>query len=365
MRRGLGLSALLLLICCIAPVAQGRDIDATTIQQRLAEIEKTIPLPYHPSLQNDIKSYASKQLPVSYTEYESVIKEELLQLELPEEILYLPMALSNMRLDYHRDRRAGIWALPELVAIRYGLTVDETHDERFSVEASTHAALCYLKDLYEVHDDWWQGILAYANSPAAINNAHLRHPEADPDDPWNYYDKSSLPDVRVIGDFIACYYVYSSDDKSVTHSSEQYTYCDFDHPLALPVLASTLGMTEKAIRSLNPIFLTEEFMPFNGHPLRLPTAKAQTFESQKENVYNQTERLKEEKTEKARIAAEEKAKERAKAASKPDYITYTVKRGDTLGGIAKKHHVTIKDLKKWNKLKGDMIRENQKLKIYP
>jgi peptidoglycan endopeptidase LytE len=45
------------------------------------------------------------------------------------------------------------------------------------------------------------------------------------------------------------------------------------------------------------------------------------------------------------------------------YITYIVKSGDTLGKIAKMHHVTVADLKKWNNLKSDFIRENQKLKI--
>ena len=42
---------------------------------------------------------------------------------------------------------------------------------------------------------------------------------------------------------------------------------------------------------------------------------------------------------------------------------YTIKRGDTLGGIAKKFHCTVKQLKQWNGLKSDNIREGKKLKI--
>jgi membrane-bound lytic murein transglycosylase D len=42
---------------------------------------------------------------------------------------------------------------------------------------------------------------------------------------------------------------------------------------------------------------------------------------------------------------------------------YTIKRGDTLGGIAKKFHCSVKQLKKWNGLKNDNIREGKKLKI--
>jgi len=48
----------------------------------------------------------------------------------------------------------------------------------------------------------------------------------------------------------------------------------------------------------------------------------------------------------------------------PQYITYTVKSGDTLSKIASKYHVKVSDIKKWNNLNSDLIRANQKLKIY-
>ena len=42
---------------------------------------------------------------------------------------------------------------------------------------------------------------------------------------------------------------------------------------------------------------------------------------------------------------------------------YTVKAGDTLASIAKKYHVSIKELKKWNNLKSDKITVKQKLRV--
>lgn len=51
------------------------------------------------------------------------------------------------------------------------------------------------------------------------------------------------------------------------------------------------------------------------------------------------------------------------SASVPKYTTYTVKSGDTLGKIAKKHNTTVAAIKKANGLRSDMIRPGQKLKI--
>lgn len=44
-------------------------------------------------------------------------------------------------------------------------------------------------------------------------------------------------------------------------------------------------------------------------------------------------------------------------------FVYVVKKGDTLGGIASQHKVSVKALRKWNKLRGDRIFEGQRLKI--
>lgn len=49
--------------------------------------------------------------------------------------------------------------------------------------------------------------------------------------------------------------------------------------------------------------------------------------------------------------------------SKSSASYYTVKKGDSLSKIAKKYDVSVNDLIKWNKLKGNAIRQGQKLKI--
>ena len=62
------------------------------------------------------------------------------------------------------------------------------------------------------------------------------------------------------------------------------------------------------------------------------------------------------------------AKKETKTESKPaekkaEFITYKVKKGDTLYGIAREHGCSVDDLKSWNKLSSNALSVGQKLKI--
>lgn len=54
---------------------------------------------------------------------------------------------------------------------------------------------------------------------------------------------------------------------------------------------------------------------------------------------------------------------RVQAGETKSRFIYMVKKGDTLGGIALRHKVSIKALRKWNKLSGDKIFKGQRLRI--
>jgi LysM repeat protein len=54
-------------------------------------------------------------------------------------------------------------------------------------------------------------------------------------------------------------------------------------------------------------------------------------------------------------------KETKKKETKSKTTYHTVKKGETLGKLAEKYDVTISDIKKWNKIKGDTIEIGQKL----
>ena len=298
--------------CCVSSGKNG-------MAKELKSIEKDIPLPYHEALDKTMKELANKSLPKTFKNHEAFVDSALVQRSIPLELRYLPYALSGMKADYRSGDRCGYWALPSLVAMHYGLNINESCDERLSVEAATVAALDYLNDLYKKYDDWWYSILAYANSPTSLSHALIHHgsePEL-----WDIYELQLMPNTSVISDFIACVYLGNEGRlKFGTNASQKVKATEPKHTEVVePVETPTTKVVE---------------------PVETPTAK--------ENVPNT-------KTNSSTLPQAQSSGAKTKE--------YKIKKGDTLWGIAAKHHVSVEDLMKWNHLKDDKIREGQTLII--
>lgn len=336
--------------------ACAENIDAKTVSHRLATIEsEELPLPYNDVLLSRIKTFSAKSLPTAFGDYDSLFVAELKERNMPLELEYLPLALSNMQLDWQRGDRCGVWALPTLVALHHGLTVDEKHDERFAVEDATAVALDYLSDLYRQNGDWWLALLAYVNSPMALNKA-LSQTVTTPA-VWDFYEMDLVPDAEVIGDFIACYYVYSSAHRTSLPSQGKNVYVSFTGPVPVKELAKKANMTESLIKALNPVFRSDPMEPLEGQELLLPLKQAKYFPVIENELYEEGVAML------SKPVKPKKEKPIQTVTSTSTQKKYTVKRGDTLSGIAKKNHVKVSDIKRWNKLKSDKIREGQKLII--
>ena len=63
------------------------------------------------------------------------------------------------------------------------------------------------------------------------------------------------------------------------------------------------------------------------------------------------------------IKTEPKPKTKKTETPKQQPTTYTVKKGDTLGAIAKKYKTTVANIKKLNNLKSDKLKIGQKLRV--
>ena len=63
------------------------------------------------------------------------------------------------------------------------------------------------------------------------------------------------------------------------------------------------------------------------------------------------------------IKTEPKAETKKTETTTQQHTTYTVKKGDTLGAIAKKYKTTVANIKKLNNLKSDKLKIGQKLRV--
>ena len=300
--------------CCVSS-------DSDKVVEGLKKWEKTIPLPYHDGLEKTINLFASKSLSDNFVTYSALIDTALMHRNMPLELKYLPLALSGMRRNYCQGDRCGVWQLPTLTALHYGLTIDDNQDERLNVEASTRAALDCLNELYQQYGDWWYSILAYTNSPIALQHALTRHGSTP--QLWDFRDRNLLPNTQVIGDFIACVYLGNEGQLKF------------------------VAMPEPEVK-------------------KLPTTPAQKPAKVAESVQKQaTELVEGPSTNNVAKKDSKKAGPSTGSGTSNTQKTqkYKIKKGDTLTKIASKYHVTVSDLKKWNKLKSDKIREGQTLII--
>ena len=90
------------------------------------------------------------------------IVEELEKRHMPTELALLPMVESAFNpMAYSRSHASGLWQFIPGTGKRYELKQNWWYDGRRDVVASTNAALDYLQDLYEMHGDWHLALASY------------------------------------------------------------------------------------------------------------------------------------------------------------------------------------------------------------
>lgn len=299
----IGVFFLLVNNCCVSSDVHG-------LAKKLKAMEKTIPLPYHESLPDHVKSCGLKSIPCDFASYSTFMETELQNRSIPLEMKYLPFALSQMNPDFAKGDRKGYWSLPTVVGLRYGLRIDGQTDERQDLELATRAALDYLVELNTKYDNWWLSILAFTNSPNALHHALML--SDDIPELWDFDENKLLPDTNVIGDFIA--YVYLGNRGEL----------QFTKPIRKSI-AQRVAKTKTADSHGN---IQEQKTQMAGQDSPKKETKPKTTSKSERNV-----------------------------------TYYIVKRGDNLTKIANNYQVTVNELMKWNNLKSDRINEGQKLTI--
>lgn len=292
--------------------------------------------------------------------YLPMIEKELALQGLPNELKFLPMAMSAMNVQAgSATGGAGLWMLSYPVAVKYGLRVTAEVDERHDDVKSTMAAGRYLKDLYARYTDQGLAIMAFACGPANVTRAQQRTGGAT--DYRSLYPHFSDGLREVLPLLMAFIHLEAQATLLGLDPIEVNLWEPTDTELAprptqLRTIAKVLQLPLGKLLALNPT-LSAGMVP-QGHAFLLPQGEGPKFRQLTDSL---------QRMELAPVNAQNQtgpsAADETITVDVQKTIRYRVRAGDNLGSIAERHRVSIKQLRLWNNLRSDRINAGQVLVI--
>lgn len=273
--------------------------------------------------------------------YRDLISQILHEEGVPEELFYLAMIESGFNPHARSYARAvGIWQFIYGTGKAYGLKSSWWYDDRRDPEKSTRAAAKHLKDLYERFNNWYLAIAGYNYSPAKIERRMKKYQVEE------FWDLPRLPRQtrNYVPTFIAAVHIAKNpEDYGFYIEPEQpivYDTITVKECVDLNVVAECVGNTFKEIKKLNPALIRwctppdKEFWVLN-----IPKGTRNLFVENYSKIPDD---------------------------KKFTYIHHRIRRGETLSEIARKYGINIWEIKRFNKIRGTLIREGHYLVIpYP
>ena len=335
---------------------------------RLSRIPSIIEMPFNDIVKKHIEAYTGRlRNKVSFmlaaaNFYMPLFEEALDAYDLPLELKYLPIiesALNPKALS--RQRASGLWQFMLRTGNIYGLDNNSLVDERRDPVKSTWAAVRYLKDLYNIYNDWNLVLAAYNCGPGNVNKAIRR--AGGETDYWAIYPFLPKETRGYVPGFIAANYVmtYYCEHGICPMDSQLPAISDTIHvskDLHLQQVASVCNIDIEQLRSLNPQF-KKDISPGNSksYALQLPNNTANIFIEREDSIYafEANKYLNKRKT----VAVSESISPKNAKGAK----YHKIRKGDTLGGIARTYGVSVRQIRELNGIKGNNITAGKNLRI--
>jgi membrane-bound lytic murein transglycosylase D len=331
---------------------------------RLDSIQSTVSLDYNPYVQTYIDIFLNKRKDemgkmVTLGKYYFPIFEKALAANnIPEEFKYLPIIESSMNpMAVSRVGATGLWQFMYTTGKGYGLTIDNYVDERRDPIAASYAAAKYLKDAYNDFGDWLLALASYNCGRGNVARAMVK--AGGSSNFWDIQPYLPAETRNYVPAFIAANYMMNyytkypsiQIDGDVIHTDSIYVskYVSFNK------IAEALNINTEELKSLNPVYKKNLVNGTLASPKRLIIPKidyneyASLFEALNGDDGNLDLKM-------------SIASMKPDLTPKKE-LFHVVKRGETLISIANKFDVEVQDLKVWNKLKSFNIVPGQKLAV--
>lgn len=259
--------------------------------------------------------------------YRPMILKTLKEYDLPEELVYLPVVESLYRVgDRSRAGALGLWQIMPSRARALDLKLNYWVDERKDPEKSTRAAAQYLRELYQMLDDWHLVLAGYNRGEFGLVR-DLKFSNAT--NICEMADRRAVPkETRLyVPQFIAVCLIAANPKKYgydfMYDPPLEYDTIHASSVIDLKIVAQCAGTTVQAIRELNPSLLAW-CTPHNapGFELHIPSGTAALFTANIATVKDLN--------------------------PDPGYIKYKVQKNDWLEKIAKRFSTTVSAIKEDN-----------------
>lgn len=280
--------------------------------------------------------------------YLPAIKKVFRSYNLPEELAYLPHVESSFNTKaYSKLGASGVWQFTHSTGKQY-LRIDAAVDERGDPILAAHAAAKYLRHSYDLLGTWPLALTSYNYGTGGMKRA--------------LSDKGSYE--RIFSEYCQGHFKFASRNFYSEFLAALQAAKEFEGSAAVRMdrpeptrsltlkgkatareVAKRFGVSPATLQRLNPalrqpVFDGQRHIP-RGYTLRLPSTGQKT---EPEPVVAAT---------------------RTVSGQNDGSSGHTVKKGETIGGLARRYRISPKTLTAANELRGGVIRIGQTLRIPP
>lgn len=249
---------------------------------------------------------------------------------MPDEIIFLSMIESALDPNATSGAKAvGLWQFMQATAGDYNLKVNLYIDERRDPEKATRAAMRYLKWLFNEFGDWYHALAAYNSGPNGPVKRGIEQLGRDNNPSfWDIRDFLPRETKNYVPLFIATSIIgsnpteYGFDLSELTYEPE-YVYDIFTvgESISLKALANCTNQPLPVLKSLNPELVGISTPPDGPYQLKIPLGSKDIFSGNYSAMSDE---------------------------DKHPWITYEVKKGETLASIAADYGITTQDVLQTN-----------------
>lgn len=356
----------------------GREFEAM-----MSQIGSTIPFDYHKLVEQHIRyfmGYGSgyfNQIHERMKLYFPIFEEILDKNGLPTELKYISVIESNLNPNAVSWCGAtGLWQFMPYTGKLMGMRIGYPCDDRKSIVSSTQKACEYFANSQSIFNNWLMSIASYNCGPGNVQKAIRR--SGGKTNFWEVLPFLPKETQNYVPKFIAVAYVlnFTEKGKNETYNNQSMVLAPtkIDSTMHLGKINEYLG-TQHNLIGLNQELLNQNTDLANGSTILMPYKasmqfidrfdSAALFAKYNHNVVpaNYRAPYAYPKTVPRGVQVSGSTGVSHVSKSITSRTVHVVKRGQTLGGIAKMHGVTVTQIKTWNHLRSNSIQIGQRLVI--